>query len=250
MITVEAVLSLVPFILVILGIISFINIYMVHNKIQYALFQIGSELTTYTYFYEVTGLREGDKVFTEDANKETEKLDTMITKTSNFIEQLGALQTSVFNGGDFREEGEKVLDTGNEVWEAGKDLASDPQKIVSGTAYLTMETVLQKLKTGALGWLTEARFSSYLASEIPGVLSMSADEYLKAAGVKDGLAGFDFSKSKLFMDENKKMIDIVITYDLEIKFFKIFFKEPYITVAQRCAVPAWVDGDGTHYEEK
>ena len=248
MITVEAVLSLVPFILVILGIISFINIYMVHNKVQYALFQIGSELTAYTYFYEITGLREVDKVFTEDADRETEKLDTMIEKTSSFIEQLGTLQTSISNGGDFIEEGEKTLGAGNEVWEAGKDLASNPDKIVSGAAYLAMETVLQKLKTGALGWLTEARLSSYLASEIPGVLSMSADEYLKAAGVKNGLEGLDFSKSKLFMDENKKMIDIVVTYDLEISFFKIFFKNPYITIAQRCAVPAWVDGDGTHYE--
>ena len=45
MITVEGVLSLVPFIIVILGIISFINIFAVHNKIQYALYQIGSELS-------------------------------------------------------------------------------------------------------------------------------------------------------------------------------------------------------------
>ena len=39
MMTVEGVLSLVPFIIVILGIISFINIFTVHNKIQYALYQ-------------------------------------------------------------------------------------------------------------------------------------------------------------------------------------------------------------------
>ena len=36
MMTVEAVLSLVPFIIAVLGIISFINIFAVHNKIQYA----------------------------------------------------------------------------------------------------------------------------------------------------------------------------------------------------------------------
>ena len=43
--TVEAVLSLVPFIIVILGIISFTNIFLVHNKIQYALYQMGNELS-------------------------------------------------------------------------------------------------------------------------------------------------------------------------------------------------------------
>ena len=52
MLTVEAVLSLVPFILVILGIISFINIFAVHNKIQYALYQMSNELSCYTYFYQ------------------------------------------------------------------------------------------------------------------------------------------------------------------------------------------------------
>ena len=39
MMTVEAVLSLVPFIMVILGIISFTDIYRVHNKIQHAMYQ-------------------------------------------------------------------------------------------------------------------------------------------------------------------------------------------------------------------
>ena len=45
MMTVEAVLSLVPFIMVILGIISFTDIYRVHNKIQHAMYQVGSELS-------------------------------------------------------------------------------------------------------------------------------------------------------------------------------------------------------------
>ena len=55
MMTVEAVLSLVPFIIAVLGIISFINIFAVHNKIQYALYQMTNELTSYTYFYEALG---------------------------------------------------------------------------------------------------------------------------------------------------------------------------------------------------
>ena len=56
MMTVEAVLSLVPFIIAVLGIISFINIFAVHNKIQYALYQMTNELTSYTYFYEALGV--------------------------------------------------------------------------------------------------------------------------------------------------------------------------------------------------
>ena len=49
MITVEAVLCLIPFMLLILGIISLINVFIVHNRIQYALYGAGSELGSYTY---------------------------------------------------------------------------------------------------------------------------------------------------------------------------------------------------------
>lgn len=254
MITVEAVLSLVPFILVILGIISFINIFMVHNKIQYALFQAGSELTAYTYFYEVSGLRDADKEFTEDADKETEKIDNTIEKTSAFLEQLGSLQTNVELVGqngfdDVEEELDKTVEAGEEVADAVGDLFEEPQKIVSGAAYLAMETILEKIKTGSLGWIMESRLASYLETDIPEVYQMSADEYLKAAGVEGGLSGLDFGKSQLFMDEEKKMIDVVVTYNLEVDFFKLFLKDNTIEIVQRCALPAWLDGDGQHYSE-
>ena len=75
MMTVEAVLSLVPFIMVILGIISFINIYEVHNKIQYAMYQLGSELSGYTYFYQALGLRTGDLALKNDIDTQTEPVD-------------------------------------------------------------------------------------------------------------------------------------------------------------------------------
>lgn len=251
MITVEAVLSLVPFILVILGIISFTNIFVLHNRIQYALYEAGSELTAYTYFYEVSGLRKADKTFTADADEQTEVLDTTIEKVSAFIEQLGTLQTSVQseNGlGEVKGELDNTVDAGKEAASAAGDLLSDPQQIISGTAYLAMENVLKMLKTGALTLFMKARLSSYLEVDVAGGSVISADDYLKAAGVKDGISGLDFSKSKLFMDKEKKMIDVIVTYDVEISFFKLFFQKPAITIAQRCAIPAWLDGDGESYK--
>ena len=74
MLTVEAVLSLVPFILVILGIISFIDIFAVHNKIQYAMHQMGNEISAYTYFYQGLGIRSADLGLKEDIDKQTEPL--------------------------------------------------------------------------------------------------------------------------------------------------------------------------------
>lgn len=90
----------------------------------------------------------------------------------------------------------------------------------------------------------------YLESTFSPSNPMTADEYLKKAGVTGGVKGLDFSGSRLFQDKEYKMIDIVVEYDLEIFFFELFMKKPVIHVVQRCAIPAWLDGDGVHYQEK
>ena len=45
------------------------------------------------------------------------------------------------------------------------------------------------------------------------------------------------------------MIDLVVEYDIEVYFFKLFRKDPTIHVVQRCEVPAWMDGDGVKYSK-
>ena len=64
-------------------------------------------------------------------------------------------------------------------------------------------------------------------------------------GVVNGMAGLKYDKSSLFSDDNLKMIDIVVEYDLEVYFFKLFKKDPTVHVVQRCTLPGWLDGDGT-----
>ena len=85
MMTVEAVLSLVPFIMVILGIISFTDIYRVHNKIQHAMYQVGSELSGYTYFYEAVGLRGADLGLKGDIDSQTAPVDSAISSITDFM---------------------------------------------------------------------------------------------------------------------------------------------------------------------
>ena len=89
----------------------------------------------------------------------------------------------------------------------------------------------------------------YLVERFASYHPMSADEYLKYFGVRDGIDGLDFSESRLFSDDDYQMIDLVVEYDLEIYILKLFFKDPSIHVVQRCSVPAWLDGDGVTYLE-
>lgn len=150
MMTVEGVLSLVPFIIVILGIISFINIFTVHNKIQYALYQMGSELTCYTYFYQALGIRAGDLKLKEDMDVNTEKLDGAIGDLEEFLSQIGSFEDSISQAADRPVSGganlDDILNQGQEVWNQGaglaqtaRDLMSDPKALLRGFIYLGAE---------------------------------------------------------------------------------------------------------------
>lgn len=231
MLTVEAVLSLVPFIMAILGIISFINIFAVHNKIQYSMYQMANELSCYTYFYQALGLRDADKQLGEDADKHTEQLDSAIEELNTFIEQIGEMQGS---------------DAGHLV-ETGAELLRDPKALLRGFVYLGVEKAEHAAKSFLLEIISGGLMEVYLDESFLDTRPRKADEYLKAFGVKDGIDGLDFGKSELFSDEEYRMIDIVVEYDLEVYILKLFLKDPTIHVVQRCAVPAWLDGDGTSY---
>lgn len=239
MMTVEAVLCLVPFILAILGIISFANIFMVQSRIQHAIYESASELSAYTYLYQVSGWRDGDKTFDADSKELTEFL-------GSFDEAREAL--GVLTGGNISE------DTVNDASDKMEDAFDKGSGLVQKPKELAMNIIAELLKKGSDGikdvlleLLEDLMVKKYLNHVFPDGTGQSADEYLKAYGVKDGFKGLDFGESTLFTDDSRHLIDVVVEYDLEIYFFKLFMKDPTIHVVQRVTVPAWLDGDGGTY---
>lgn len=279
MITVEGVLCLVPFIILIVGIISLINVYMVHNRIQYALQEMGSELTAYTYFYQVLGLRDADDQVRKDFAPDAETLEKNVAKISEFMTDLESVQsgaavaiddtTGVLDSqsvdeflentekarSDWEKEKEnieKAKASGGEAEGIVKNYISDPKQILREIIALGIQKGVSAVKTQTLALITGSLMRLYLDMSFSESQSMTADEYLKFYGVKDGLDGLDFSQSKFFEwgdDGGSKVIDMVVEYKIEIHILKLFMKDPTITVVQRCTVPAWLDGDGVHYEE-
>ena len=51
---------------------------------------------------------------------------------------------------------------------------------------------------------------------------MTADQYLKYYGVRNGISGLDFGSSQLFNDNDRSLIDIVVEYDIEVYILKLF----------------------------
>ena len=51
----------------------------------------------------------------------------------------------------------------------------------------------------------------------------------------------------MYCDKDKKMIDFVVQYDIDMSFIR-FVMPKDIHVVQRVTVPAWLDGDGRTYK--
>lgn len=233
MLTVEAVLCLVPFILVILGIISFINIFVVHSKIQVALYETANELSAYTYFYQALTIRDADGKLNEDIASGT-------TEITAFLEDIETARAKLEDGSVTKEDFTGAIDS-------GRELASSPQTFVRNLVYYCMGKA-EDIGKGALAeHIAKPLVLNYLDTSFLGSGGQSANEYLEAYGVRDGIDGMDFSDSTIFTDTELKMIDIVVKYDLDVYFFRLLFEDPSIHIVQRAVVPAWLDGDGGTY---
>lgn len=68
--------------------------------------------------------------------------------------------------------------------------------------------------------------------------AMSADEFLKKMGVRNGLSGLDYTGSRLLEDGQYRVIDFAVEYGVEIYILKFFRKNPVIRVSQRALIPA------------
>lgn len=235
MLTVEAVLCLMPFVLVILGIISFINIFMVHSKVQVALYETANELSAYTYFYQALGIRDADGKLGSDIESGTVQLTT-------FLEDIETARANLENKNATEEDFKGVINS-------GRELVSSPQTLIRNIVYMGIGKAEEAGKSWLASLIAKPLTQNYLNTSTSLLSSggQSADEYLKAFGVRGGMDGMDFGKSTIFTDSDHKMIDIVVEYDLDVYFFRLLFKDPSIHIVQRAVVPAWLDGDGRSY---
>ncbi len=278
LIVVEATISLTVFLVVVAAIISLINIFTLTNKVQFSMNAAAHKTAAYSYIYQVLGLRGGEQQMYEDfsshaqANTDTiNQVTDSVNKTGSLVNQfqdvLGSIQgalgdvgnignnTSVFGsltslGDDYSTIKGKINNIKSDA-EGGyasykqsvsmiKDRFSNLDSTLAGFAYLGINVGSELLK-GVIGnaiasWLTKSSFESGNYG--------SADDFLKAYGVKDGFEGLDFYGSSIFKDLNYSYIDFVVEYDIDLGFAKMILFKPSIHIVQRVTVPAWLNGDG------
>ena len=268
MVSVEVIISFTCFILVVCGIIYFTNIFIVHNKVQFALNSTAHEIATYTYFYQALGARAVEKKVQDDLGKYGEKVDDTVSQVADTVNEISGLYdntNSLFNDAqtitldsDYISQIENdinnIKQSGNDAMESGKvstqkiqGLFEDPNGTIVGIIYMITSGVSHELKSYMATVAAEAMTEKYLRQG-----NLSADEFLRRYGVQGGYEGLDFSGSTIFCDEKEdedtygdfRMIDLVVEYDIHIGFLGLIRPNPTVHMVQRVSVSAWVGDNG------
>ena len=150
----EAILGLVPFILVILGIISFIDIlrFMIRSSMPCIRWEMKSQRIH--IFYEALGIRSADLGLKADIDKQTAPLDTTLNDLSSFLEQVGQFEDDL-NGikvihHPFPEplNPERIRSIRTAAGKLWGVFISDPKQLLRSIVYLGIEKGEQKAKRG------------------------------------------------------------------------------------------------------
>lgn len=265
MMVVECTISFTIFLMVVIAIIYLINIFTVHNRIQFAINSAANELSSYSYLYQALGVRGAEQTVEKDGEPYTSKIDDT---QAQVIDTLTQIETTFSDGkeladgvsnpelsedyvSNIEESLKKVgddIDATKESAEKSKDkiteLVSDEDSLLAGIIYMGMSAADYGIHDVAGTVMAELLTKKYLGGS-------EADAYLKSYGIEEGYAGLDFSGSSVFNDSDgtdKRIIDFVVQYDIDMDFIGFVMPESKLHVVQRVSVAAWLDGDGGKVE--
>ena len=265
MVSVEVILSFTVFIVVVAGIIYFTNIFIVHNKVQFALNSAAHEIAAYTYLYQAFGVRAAEQQASKDLSPSAEKVDNTVSEVANTLNQISKLynntntlasdvQTIELDPeyiSQLQGDVQAIKDSGGKVYESGstsvqmiKDRFNDPNGTIVGIIYMAVDGASFYAKSLGATCAAKAMTGKYLKQG-----NMSADDFLKSYGVEEGYEGLDFSGSTMFCDagnDQYRMIDLVVEYDIHLGLLGLILPEPTVHMVQRASVSAWVGDNGTN----
>lgn len=264
MMVVEAVLSFTVFLMVVTAIVFLINIFTIHNKVQFAINSAAHEISAYSYLYQALGIRSAEQMIEADGRKDAGAIKNTVADVVESLNQIqnlgretgeltGDLQELALSAESLNKIGEQVEQITSDAEKTAesvektvkdvKELLGDEDSLMVGMIYIGLSGVSYGVKDILADMVVELMTKRYLESG-----DKTLDAYLESYGIKGGYQGLDFSGSTMFCDENMSMIDIVVEYDIDLGFIKFVMPKDTLHVVQRVSVPAWLDGDGNGIE--
>lgn len=245
-IVVETIGAFVPFVLLVISILSLVNIVTVQARVHYALTQAANTISMYSYVLDVTGT--ADHILKNDANAGAAAED--IGGTVGDINQvLEGIQGFSGGGGEVGQKIEGMVNGMEGIGNAVTEAAEDPKATVS------------KLLNFAMNEAVDASFSALVQPLVLHYLangSMSGSEYLTASHVINGLdfyelplgAGGDPEGGATISQRGACSdflgggdITIVVRYDVDYTFGALPLPfEPKLSIQQEVKTKAWLGG--------
>ena len=247
-IVVETIGAFIPFVLLVVSIVSLINIVTVQSRVQYALTQAANTLAMYSYALEVTKIAPKLMGIDAAAEEAWEEIDGIKDGINGVIDGLASLAI-----GDALEHGMATFDR---VIDIGEAVIDDPKQVLDILLNFGGSVVLSEL----FEKLVRPLVGRYLSNG-----NASGHEYLLASHVVGGLEGLNFNaaldfnianifnletaghRNSVFIDRNGD-IKLIIQYEIEYRFGALPLPfGPTLKITQQAKTKAWLGGSGEGY---
>lgn len=225
-IVVETIGAFIPFILLVVSILSLVNIVTVQTRVHYALTQAANTLSMYSYTLEVTGVASALTTLDNKATKARKEANAIKNDINVIFDAINSLSR------------------GEREYGKGGSIADDPKAALQ----LVMGYGANEGRNALFAQLARPLVGRYLANG-----NMNGDEYLKSVHVINGLEGLEFyslgkgANNSVLIDKDGN-IKLVVRYEIEYKFgaLPLPFK-PKLGVTQTVKTKAWLNGSGKGY---
>ena len=244
-IVVETIGAFVPFVMLVISILSLVNIVAVQARVHYALTQAANAMSMYDYALEVIGLADGVSTMNDKASTVAGEARAMINDINAVIDGIDSLS----NISGAVDGGKSAI---NRAYGWGEDIVSDPKK----TLQYLMNYGLNELWDSLLEVIARPLVGRYLANG-----NMSGDEYLRSVGVVNkrngakGLDALEFYQFTNFGIGNSALLDkngnVKLTVSYEIMYTFAGLPMPFgptLKIRQTVVTKAWLGGSGEGYK--
>jgi len=236
-IVVETVCAFIPFVLLIVSILSLVNIVTLQARVHFALTQAAKTLSVYSYVLEVAGV----------ANELT-ALDNKADNTARVSNELRANINDVLSGIEALAGTRNVA---NRVYGWGEEALGNPQAVINQLKSFG----INELRNQVFEIMVRPLVGRYLANG-----EMTGDEYLKSVRVVNrrtgatGLDALEFYQLNNLGIGNSVLIDadgnvkLTVAYEVEYTFGALPLPfRPTLRITQTAITSAWLNGSGRGY---
>ncbi|MCL2151932.1 MAG: hypothetical protein FWH57_03065 [Oscillospiraceae bacterium] len=244
-IVVETIGAFVPFLLLVVSILSLVNIVALQARVHYAMTQTANTLSMYSYTLEVLGVANSLTTLSDKANKAS-------GKAHEFKKNINGVISGIESFSDIG----GAMEQGNAALNQVKDSLADPKALLQEIMNYSIEELrnlaFEQLARPLVGrYLTNEHFSGEEYLILMGVVKSSADRSALSAV---GLNALDFYKFSNMGRGNSVLIDakgnvkLVVEYEILYKFGALPLPfRPTLKVSQTVITKAWLNGSGKGY---